>query len=380
MRLRALASTDSATRRGDARAGDGLRTRQKLQLLKALLELPEPILVPELHPHAPEGHALPEVEEAFGLAPGEGLRMAEDLADVGLLERSLLNRVNLCPRCGACQLNFRETCPSCSTLQVGIERLVHHFACAHVGPESEYARGVDLVCPKCERTLLQLGQDFDRPGETYVCRDHAHVFDQPRLEGQCYSCASLFQGHEARVHGVHRYRATPLAGRAVELRRLTGLDVSEMLHDAGLGVASRAFFLVELERELLRLAEQPGTFNLATLEFLHRGRPYPLFRRMPEESLQALSRTIVAALRSLDLVCRWDGERLALLLLGADGPKAARIRLRILERIEQLVLLADDKVPLEARWRSQTFAKAGVDRATAQRFLDGDRSQGKSKA
>ncbi len=368
--LRGFRDQSKRQRAGEAAQTGGLRVRHQLALLRALMQLPDPALQPDLHPHAPLGHACRDVEDALDLKVGESLVLLESLAELGLVARRLINHVNLCPRCAACQINFRETCPSCSTIELGIERLVHHFACAHVGPESEFAQGIDLVCPKCERVLNQLGQDFDRPGETYLCGVGGHIFEEPALEAQCLSCAAVFPGHETQVQQVFAYRATPLASRAVELNRLTGLDVSEMLLDAGLGIATRTFFLVELERELLRLGEQPGCFGLATVEFRAEGQTFPLFSRLSAESLRALARTIQGSLRSLDLACRWNNERLSLLLLGADESKCHVIRERVLQQVQELVLLGDNRQPLDVHWRSQSYTAAGISSAKAMGFLD----------
>ena len=368
--LRGFQPEGQARRRLDSPGDAGLRIRHKLALLRALLLLPDPRAQPTLHPFAPKGHALRDVEEALGLELGDSLELLEDLADLGLLKRELFNHVNLCPHCSACQINFREACPSCRTLEISIERLVHHFACAHVGPESEFSNGIDLVCPKCERVLHQLGQDFDRPGETFLCKPHGHIFEEPLLEGQCFGCTKVFGAHRAEVQEIFSYRATPLASRAVELNRLTGLDVAELLQEAGLGVATRTFFLVEMERELLRLEHQPGSFGLATLDFHCDGKPYAIFRHLKPDSLRALTGTIAANLRSLDLACRWDPTRMALLLLGADSTKCASIRLRIQQHIDQLVLLSEERKPLEVKWRLQSFTKAGISPATAMAFLE----------
>lgn len=61
-----------------------------------------------LDPMAALGHAFPGVDECLGLGPGDGLAVLEDLADLRLLERELVNRVHVCPKCRRCQIHFRE--------------------------------------------------------------------------------------------------------------------------------------------------------------------------------------------------------------------------------------------------------------------------------
>ena len=107
------------------------------------------------------GHSFADIEESLSLERGGGIDTLEELADLGILHREFLNRVNLCPKCACCQVNFRETCPVCQSLDLDVERILLHFACAYSGVESEFEHGLELVCPKCRVQLEQLGQDVD---------------------------------------------------------------------------------------------------------------------------------------------------------------------------------------------------------------------------
>ena len=127
----------------DAGLDPGLRAdlRARLSILQDVLHRHDGI-VPQLDPFAPAGHAFAEAERLLGVAAGEARPVLEELADLGLLQRELHNRVHVCPQCTRCQLNFRETCTSCASIDLGIERLVHHFACAYIGLDSEFADGM----------------------------------------------------------------------------------------------------------------------------------------------------------------------------------------------------------------------------------------------
>ena len=72
---------------------------EKLVILRTILDMPDPLIVPVLDAKAPMGHSHPIINEGLMLPPGEDIRILEDLADLGLLKRALHNHVNLCPGC-----------------------------------------------------------------------------------------------------------------------------------------------------------------------------------------------------------------------------------------------------------------------------------------
>ncbi|MEM9803595.1 MAG: hypothetical protein AAGA20_24980, partial [Planctomycetota bacterium] len=283
---------------------DGLAasTANAILLLRDAMQQNPPRIEPELDPTAPLGHAYPFASERLEMDAAEVVVALEELADLGLLQRTLANRVHLCPSCEHVQINFRETCTRCESIDLSIERVLHHFRCGYIGIESEFRSGRDLVCPKCRHELHQLGQDFDRPHETYVCHDCSTLMEEPKLVGQCLSCGHEFDSHKALTRAVHTYVPTPLAVRAVELGRLTGLDVDSILYDAELKIATRDFLEFEIKRELLRLDRGGSVFTTATLGFERAGRPVPIFREWTAGALRDLCATLAESLRVLDLV------------------------------------------------------------------------------
>ena len=48
--------------------------------------------------------------------------------------------------------------------------VLHHFPCAHVGPDYDYVvRDGARTCPKCGRTLLAAGADHEAIGTSFRC-------------------------------------------------------------------------------------------------------------------------------------------------------------------------------------------------------------------
>ncbi len=352
-------------------------TRVRLAILSSLSGGVE--LAPSLDPGAARGHAFPAIDERLGVAPGEGLSVLEELCDLGLLTRELHNQVHVCPHCARCQINFRETCPSCASIDLETEPLIHHFHCAYSGLESEFARDLALECPRCGRSLHQLGQDFERPHEVYVCRACGDLFEEPRLFGQCLCCAHEFPGFEAVKHRIHRYRSTALAGRALELGRLTQLDMEGLLVDGRHRMDTRAFLGLELARELRRVERHGGAFSGAVLRFSHGGRPYPIFREWGTGPLAELGAVLRSSRSPLDLTARLGASAIAFLFPAADAEGLLAIRRRQDEHLASLALTTRDGAPLEVTWTDATWTDATwsepatrLDEVRALFDLDGD--------
>lgn len=346
--------------------------RQKLAILRALVDMTDPVIVPRLEPTAPLGHSCPAIDESLGLPPGGGLIVLASLAEHGLLRTELHNRIHTCPDCGRCQLNFRETCPICGSFDLEVERLIHHFSCAYSGLESEFQQGFELVCPKCRKTLDRLGQDFERANDTYVCHESEHLFDDPLIEGQCLCCGKVSAGDDLKVVPIHRYRPTQLTVRAVELNRLTGLDVSEIMYDADLQLNTRDFLSLQIKRELMRLEEHGGAMTTAVLCFEGEGGIHPVFRDWSTGVLRDVARTLVGDLRELDLVARLDASRFGILFPDTGKPEAERIRERIVARFDQYSFQTATGRELRPIWRHRAWTGPGVTLSEVRAFFDGE--------
>lgn len=351
---------------------------RKLALLTAVMRLDPPRLEPTLSPEASLGHVYPVARDALrdiGQREGRTHAILEELSDLGLLQRQLINRIHTCPKCERCQINFREQCPRCRSIDLRIERVLHHFRCGYNGIESEFGNGLDKSCPKCHRPLFQLGQDFDRPHETYACRDCSTLFEDPKLGVQCLGCCHEFDSHEAVSRSVYAYVPTPLALRAVELGRLTGLDVDSILYDADLKIATPDFLEFEIKRELVRLGRHKTAFSTATLSFERAGRWVPIFREWSAGAIRELCVTLSDALRTLDLVTRLNPTCIAVLMPEADASGAEVVHRRLFKLLGEMHFIdagGNDLVPV---WRVATWSASGETIEDVRSFLQADRGE-----
>jgi hypothetical protein len=136
-------------------------------------------------------------------------RLLERLADAGILDRVILDRIQVCPHCGALPV-YRATCHSCRSSLIVADELVHHFACAHVGAVDQFRHENVLRCPKCQIGPLIVGSDFEYLPGLHTCLDCAGVGSQLQLRGKCTACEHDFSVDEATLHELGGFRPNRL--------------------------------------------------------------------------------------------------------------------------------------------------------------------------
>ena len=128
--------------------------------------------------------------------------------------RISLDKVIVCPECEAIP-TFRPGCGACGSAWVEQEVLIHHYACAHVGPEDEFLTPAGMVCPKCRLRDLVAGSDFEQIRGCLRCSDCDAVFTQTKMIGHCLSCQHRFAADDGELQFVYGYRVGRAPNSAV---------------------------------------------------------------------------------------------------------------------------------------------------------------------
>jgi hypothetical protein len=152
----------------------------------------------------PAFHAA-SLEMSLGL-PRE---LLEQWERIGILTSFLYDRVQLCPKCRALP-TFRQGCPSCGSARLGNQKLIHHYACAHVGLVANFESTGGLVCPKCRTRRLVVGADYEYLTGPYQCLDCHWSDSELEQVGQCLRCGFRFPGRKAHVEELRAYRVNQL--------------------------------------------------------------------------------------------------------------------------------------------------------------------------
>lgn len=127
-------------------------------------------------------------------------------AELGVLQQASRDRVQLCPRCQGLP-TFRPGCRQCGSADCGNDQLLHHFACAHVGPVTDFESPAGLVCPKCRTRSLVVGADYEYLVGPYVCR-HCQWSDMELEQvARCLRCGFSFPARQAHLQDLRGYQA-----------------------------------------------------------------------------------------------------------------------------------------------------------------------------
>ena len=158
--------------------------------------------------------------------------------------------------------------------------------------------------------------------------------------------------------------------RAVELNRLTGLDVSEIMMDSHVRLATREFLNVETEREIYRVNRYGMAFSTVRLNFELHDQPYAIFREWRPKALRQLGELLVASHRDLDLLARIDHTRIGLLLPHTDEPGLAAVRKRIMNQLVDMSLMSSCGNILIPRWIDATWMGPSLKKEDVLAFYD----------
>ena len=224
---------------------------RKLLMVRHLYTRESEILAPTRNHQSSVGYTFPAAQILFKVKPGEEVAFLEELEEAQLLTSKLIDKVNICPFCGHTQINFRELCPHCRSLNISEETTIHHFRCAYIGRESEFRQGINLTCPKCSRELRHIGVDYDKPSELMWCNDCNQNFSEPLLSCYCLACAKTFPPENTLIKRINEYKLSQDGIRAAEEGALPGSGLINILKKE-VGFYKREVFMEMLRIEVFR--------------------------------------------------------------------------------------------------------------------------------
>ena len=151
----------------------------------------------------------------------ETIQQLQKWQAIGYLKAKPVDKVNLCYDCSGSYLNFVETCPKCHSIDLKNEELVHHFRCAYIGPQSDYEKDGQLICPKCAKALKHIGIDYDKPSEINNCQQCNYTGQETTMKARCVDCGKentldqiqtmSIDAYSITEKGMHISASTPLS-------------------------------------------------------------------------------------------------------------------------------------------------------------------------
>ena len=220
-----------------------IKEGEKIEFLRHVLEIAPASIAPVYNPEVNNAYSYPVLNEFFGISPGEGFSILRELHSENVLSRTLFDKVGLCPTCNFHTLNFREVCPKCRSLEIEIESIYHHFSCGYVGPADDFRDPVkdEMHCPKCDKVLRHIGLDYEKPSDTFICRECQFIFTEPEVEFKCFYCDIVAPADEVVISNVYSYYPNKKTKKVVEYGSFTAFDIKEVIMDEREGQYNRDF-------------------------------------------------------------------------------------------------------------------------------------------
>ncbi len=252
---------------------------------------PKPNRLSKIHYHYPfASYFLEENEEQRLLSI---FKIAEKK---GYLKGELVDKIHLCPECGSAHNNLRATCTKCKSVDITEEDLVHHFPCANIAPVSDFKKhGHDgLHCPKCDKSLRHIGNDYDKPASIFNCNQCHHTFQQAQYRSLCIDCGEDIELHRLEEVDIRQYQLTAKGTSVVQTGEISASENGEakrtFIND---GIYSLDVFKILLKQEMARLDShsERGLLGQVRFEGL-------LTEEMSETCQEALTQEVCQIIKS----------------------------------------------------------------------------------
>jgi hypothetical protein len=163
------------------------------------------------------------VEGSYDYPDLQGLDLKADLKQVlarmrdeGYLKETIAATILTCPKCGLSNLVSQIRCPSCSSTWLRKDRLIEHRAGGHIGPESEFRKTGQMICPVCKTSLMS-ESDYRVIGKWFVCVSCGSKNSQVEPELMCLKDGTSFDAAAAELKGIPRYELTAKGSSLLEL-------------------------------------------------------------------------------------------------------------------------------------------------------------------
>lgn len=121
------------------------------------------------------------------------------------VKKIALDKIIVCPDCESIP-TFRQGCGACGSAWTEQEVLIHHYACAYVGPEQEFLTQDGMVCPKCRLRDMVTGADFEQIKGCLRCTDCDAIFAESKMIGHCLSCQLRFDAADGKRISLYGYK------------------------------------------------------------------------------------------------------------------------------------------------------------------------------
>lgn len=157
----------------------------------------------------------PELYEKLGMSPEYSHTIINGLFDQELLQRKPKGQTFVCPKDDSMKIHIQLYCSKCSSNNVAKTNLIEHYKCGNIDSQNNYNKGQELVCPKCNKTLNQIGVNYKKMS-AYICRKCGNRMSTPHLRFECTDFGHNFDLTEASMKELYTYTLTDEARKKLD--------------------------------------------------------------------------------------------------------------------------------------------------------------------
>lgn len=187
-------------------------------------------------PDSENGVRYLEAERITGDEPRVVAKWLEDLAAKGVLDKRFVSKLILCPKCGSMDVPINYCCPHCRSVEIDKKALFEHLACGIIDKEDNFKKNGQFACPRCGRSLGQLGITHKAVGTWFLCRTCLKPFDRPLSFHVCGKCRHFFVIEDAVLIDSFAYKLSKEAESQLKSGGIFLKPIKEVLESLGYDV------------------------------------------------------------------------------------------------------------------------------------------------
>jgi hypothetical protein len=146
-----------------------------------------------------------------------------------------------CPSCSSANISTHYTCPNCKSFDIKKSALVEHIKCGYIDTEDHFKSNGKLVCPRCNKELVNPDLDYNKAGVWCTCNQCGRSFDIPVPTHFCRDCEETFSFDEAPYKDVYTYTLTQETTQEANGGWIIVDPIAEFLENHGFKVESPGY-------------------------------------------------------------------------------------------------------------------------------------------
>ena len=147
----------------------------------------------------------PEVESIVDDAT-QAKQLVQKLWDAGIFKRKFHEKILVCPSCLSPNVSNDYVCPNCNSIDIERKTLLEHTSCGNIDSVDNFLVEGGLLCPKCNKELLEAGADYQKLGAWFQCTQCGKRSDMPSPIHRCRNCGHIFTIRDTGFVTIYAYR------------------------------------------------------------------------------------------------------------------------------------------------------------------------------